>query len=269
MNIIVLTGYERYRTDPQCLDLVRGLQADGHNVSFIDKNCTGISSFNADLLLSVGGDGTFLSSSALAAPAGVPVVGVNMGRLGFLSENSPSQVLEAIRKGDFTTEDRLLLEVKWGSMVRYALNEVVVSRTGPAMLGVSATLDGAALPVYWADGLLVSTASGSTAYSLSAGGPIVLPSSKVLIITPVAPHNLNVRPLVVPCESEISLGFSSRNDFVNLSVDNYSDKISASEQVNIKVARFSLKRVRLSNSTFMKALSEKLYWGEDKRNETR
>ena len=265
MNIGIKYGREEYRENPLCTALVDGLRADGHSV----QDCDAALPCGVQLLLSVGGDGTFLSSAALAAPAGLPVLGVNMGRLGFLSEYSPAQVLQALRSGRYGLEDRLLLEVRSGSFVRYALNEVSVSRRGPAMLGVCASVDGDTLPAYWADGLLVSTPSGSTAYSLSAGGPIVLPSSRVLLLTPVAPHNLNVRPLVIPSESVVRLEFISRSAQVNLSVDNFSTEIESSSCVEVKVAQFSLKRVRLADSSFMKALSEKLFWGEDKRNETR
>jgi NAD+ kinase len=148
----------------------------------------------------------------------------------------------------------------------YALNEVTVHRNGAAMLSVEVSLDGVTLPTYWADGLIVSTSSGSTAYSLSAGGPIVLPDAKVLIITPIAPHNLNVRPLIVPDNTEISLKVSSRDRKVVFTADNRSEKVSQGSVVKISLARFSLKRVRLNKYDFINALTEKLYWGEDVRN---
>jgi NAD+ kinase len=148
----------------------------------------------------------------------------------------------------------------------YALNEITVHRNGAAVLAVEVTVDGVALPTYWADGLIVSTSSGSTAYSLSAGGPIVLPEAKVLIITPIAPHNLNVRPLVVPDNAQISLKVSSRDANVALTADNRGGLVEEGTVVNISLAQFSLKRVRLNNADFINALTEKLYWGEDVRN---
>ena len=148
----------------------------------------------------------------------------------------------------------------------YALNEFTVHRSGAAMLGVQVSVDGVRLPTYWADGLIVSTSSGSTAYSLSSGGPIVLPESKVLIITPIAPHNLNVRPLVVPDSSEISLKMHSRDGRFELSVDNRTVEVSEGTEVTVGMAQFSLKRVRLGRSNFINALTDKLFWGEDVRN---
>ena len=148
----------------------------------------------------------------------------------------------------------------------YALNEFTVHRSGAAMLGVEVVLDGVQLPTYWADGLIISTSSGSTAYSLSAGGPIALPESKVLIISPIAPHNLNVRPLVVPDSTHITLRMHSRDENVIFTADNRTVQIPAETEVKIAVAQFSLKRVRLNRSNFIDALTEKLFWGEDVRN---
>jgi NAD+ kinase len=134
------------------------------------------------------------------------------------------------------------------------------------MLSVDVCVDGVMLPTYWGDGLVVSTSSGSTAYSLSVGGPIVLPESKVLIIAPIAPHNLNMRPLVVPDTSVITLKVHSRDGHFEFSADNRTAEIAESTVIKIQMAQFSLKRVRLNKSNFIQALTEKLYWGEDVRN---
>lgn len=225
-----------------------------------------------DMLLSVGGDGTFLSATKLIAGRDIPVMGVNLGRLGFLSENRPADIAKDLLGGDYTIENRAMLqaEIVTGNPEidawPYALNEFTVHRSGAAMLGISASVDGVNLPTYWADGLIVSTSSGSTAYSLSSGGPIVLPDSKVLIITPIAPHNLNVRPLVVPDSAEISLKMISRDEDVIFTADNRTASIPASSEIVIRVAQFSLRRVRLKRSDFINALTEKLFWGEDVRN---
>ncbi|MBQ0144837.1 MAG: NAD(+)/NADH kinase [Bacteroidales bacterium] len=228
-----------------------------------------------DMLLSVGGDGTFLSASKRVGDSGIPVLGINLGRLGFLSEYSPEEACEALLSGRYELEDRGLVRTSVDGKILesgsdfwpYSLNEVCVHRTGAAILGIEVSIDGDPLPAYWADGLLVATSSGSTAYSLSAGGPICSPDAKVLIIAPVAPHNLNVRPLVVPDSAVISISMRSRDDSVQLSMDNRELLLAPSAKLEVGVAQFSLKRVRLGKSNFFKALTTKLFWGEDIRNE--
>lgn len=228
-----------------------------------------------DMLLSIGGDGTFLSASQCVGSSSVPVLGINLGRLGFLSEYSPEEAAEALLSGKYEMEGRRLVKTSVQGRILedsrgfwpYSLNEVCVHRTGAAILGIEVSIDGAKLPVYWADGLLVATASGSTAYSLSAGGPICSPDSPVLIVAPVAPHNLNVRPLVVPESARIAISLHSRDESVQLSMDNRELLISPDATLEVEVAQFSLKRVRLGKSNFFKALTTKLFWGEDIRNE--
>ncbi len=227
-----------------------------------------------EAVISVGGDGTFLSASKRVADSGIPIIGVNMGRLGFLSENKPEDVAEALVKGEYRLENRTMLSASiYGTDVDgkidfwpYALNEVTVHRSGAAVLGISVCVDGEELPTYWADGLIVATSSGSTAYSLSAGGPICTPDSKVLIIAPIAPHNLNVRPLVVPETAEIEISIRSRDASAIFTMDNRTMTIGISARIRVSMAQFSLKRIRLSRSSFVKALVSKLFWGEDIRN---
>ncbi|MGN0188747.1 MAG: NAD(+)/NADH kinase [Candidatus Cryptobacteroides sp.] len=266
---------QRLESDPRLAGLLDELRSRGCTVTHLCRD-GGIGALppDTDFLLSVGGDGTFLSASSFAAKAGVPVVGVNLGRLGFLSENRPEVVADALLNGRYSLDVRTMLQVKClegrlcGMEFPPALNEVTVHRIGAAMLGVDVTVDGKALPTYWADGLLIATSSGSTAYSLSAGGPIVMPESKVLIISPIAPHNLNVRPLIVPDTSEITLGLRSRDDRVNLTMDNRTFETEPGTRLSVSMAQFSLKRVRLDSSDFINALTEKLFWGEDIRNST-
>ncbi|MGM9738594.1 MAG: NAD(+)/NADH kinase [Candidatus Cryptobacteroides sp.] len=225
-------------------------------------------------VLSIGGDGTFLSASKRVADSGVPIIGVNMGRLGFLSENKPEDVAAALLSGAYELEDRTMLSATLSGggtdsgmdFWPYALNEVTVHRSGAAVLGISVTVDGEELPTYWADGLIVATSSGSTAYSLSAGGPICTPDSKVLIIAPIAPHNLNVRPLVVPESAVIEISIKSRDSSAVFTMDNRTMTIGTSTTIRVSMAQFSLKRIRLSTSSFVKALVSKLFWGEDIRN---
>lgn len=267
MKIAVYTGKE----EPNGTGRVESLLARLEHAGFSLYNIGNGQPLEADtdMLMSVGGDGTFLTASMLVAHSGIPVVGVNLGRLGFLSENRPEDVADALISGDYSLEKRSLLKaslVDGTENEHFALNEITVHRNGAAMLAVDVTLDGIALPTYWADGLIVSTSSGSTAYSLSAGGPIVLPDAKVLIVTPISPHNLNVRPLVVPDNASIALRVSSRDKKVIFTADNRSVKVKEGMEVNISLAQFSLNRVRLNKADFINALTEKLYWGEDVRN---
>ena len=270
MRTAVYIGKEELRSDARVLSLLEELGQAGCGLQILEPG--EVPAEDVEMLLSVGGDGTFLSSAVLAAERGIPVMGVNLGRLGFLSENRPKDVAQALKSGDYTVESRTMLraDVKTGNEVidswPYALNEMSVRRNGAAMLGVDVVIDGKCLPTYWADGLVISTSSGSTAYSLSVGGPIVLPDSKVLIISPIAPHNLNVRPLVIPDSSVISLKMHSRDGRYEFSADNRTCEVGEDVEVVISVAQFSLKRVRLNNSNFINALTEKLFWGEDVRN---
>lgn len=267
MKIAVYVGKEEAGSESRVKEMLSRLEKSG--VIFYRIEAGKTPEPDTDMLMSIGGDGTFLTASMMVAQIGIPVVGVNLGRVGFLSENRPEDVAYALLARDYTLEERALLRsVLKGSEHKesYALNEVTVHRSGAAMLAVDVVIDGVNLPTYWADGLIVSTSSGSTAYSLSAGGPIVLPASKVLIITPIAPHNMNVRPLVIPDSSHILLRVHSRDNDVIYTSDNRSMKIEEGSELEISLAPFSLKRVRLNKSDFINALTEKLYWGEDARN---
>lgn len=224
-----------------------------------------------DALLSLGGDGTFLMAARIAVPAGIPIFGVNFGRLGFLSEYTPEEVIAAIRTREFEIEERELLKLevegadiadKW----MYALNETSVSRVSASMLGVDVEIDGAKLPTYWADGLLVATSSGSTAYSLSVGGPICTPDTSVFIVAPISPHNLNVRPLVIPQTASVRISLRSRDEMAVFSMDNRTYTIPAAACVHVCLAEQPLKRVRIGKSNFINALRGRLLWGEDVRN---
>ena len=273
--IMRVATYLRNRSlenDRRLVSLLSALEAGGCEVCPVDSGlCVPP---DTDFLLSIGGDGTFLAAAALVGDSGIPVLGVNLGRLGFLSENRPESVARALLKGEYSIESRTLLEARYSSPTGnpaidgrpVALNEVTVHRSGGAMLGVDVSIDGTRLPTYWADGLLVATSSGSTAYSLSVGGPIVLPESSVLIISPISPHNLNVRPLVVPDSSVIEIGFVSRDSRVLFTADNRNAEIGAGSSIRISRAPFPLNRIRLEGSNFINALTGKLFWGEDIRN---
>jgi len=271
MNIAVYLRKEDILESPSYISMVSSLEAAGHRVCRVFTRAD--LGPDTGLVLAVGGDGTFLSAARIVSDSCLPVMGVNMGRLGFLSGIRPEDVADAVAEGQLTTEDRSILAISGEGFDAsacegwpFALNEVALSRKGSSMLGIDVEIDGVLLPTYWADGLIISTSSGSTAYSLSVGGPIVNPASKVLIISPIASHNLNVRPLIVPDTSKIEVSFRSREPMVTLMTDNRNGIIPASSRISVSLAHFSLKRVRPRRESFIGALTSKLYWGEDRRN---
>lgn len=223
------------------------------------------------MVLSIGGDGTFLGTTRIVAEAGIPILGVNFGRLGFLSENKPERVAAPILEGSYTIKERAMLQVSSSSPVSgefwpYALNEAGVYRSGADTIGIQASVGGMELPTYWADGLMAATSSGSTAYNLSAGGPICLPDAEVLLLTPVAPHNLGLRPLVVPVGKTITMKGNSRSGRLSLSLDNRRHEIPSGTEISISTAPFRLRLVDLGQENFIDALRIRLFWGQDVRN---
>jgi Predicted sugar kinase len=269
MKLACYIKKDRLRGDARVAALLERIRTAGHQPYAVAESSDFLP--ETDALLSLGGDGTFLSAAQLAVSAGVPVLGVNFGRLGFLSENDPDMVVDALSSGDYRVEERELLQIHCPDLPEegfwpYALNEMSVSRVSPSMLGVTVGLDGETLPTYWADGLLVATSSGSTAYSLSVGGPICLPETKVFIVAPISPHNLNVRPLIVPETSRLQLTLRSRDDRAVLTMDNRTYTIPAGTRVDVCAAPVRLRRMRLGQSNFINALRTRLLWGEDVRN---
>ena len=227
---------------------------------------------DTDIFLSLGGDGTFLESLTMVREREIPIAGINFGRLGFLTTacvEKDNPWIEKLVQGDYAVEERTLLHLSKERLPRdfypYAMNEITIQRVTPSMLEIDIAIDGQRLPKYWSDGILIATATGSTAYSLSIGGPIVTPDSKVLIIAPISPHNLNVRPLVVPDSSKVEISFQGRNPQALLTVDNRSFELTAGEKVTIEKGSFPIKSVSINNN-FIAALNQKLLWGEDKRN---
>lgn len=246
----------------------------GHKFPFFDGYADLDKTY--DVFFTVGGDGTFLRSVTLIRDHNIPIVGINTGRLGFLAtvqKENIDRAIEQISKKEFSIRKRTLLCVKSSNEsedfndLNFALNEVSVSRKNTAsMIKVDAFLDQEFLTTYWSDGLIVSTATGSTGYSMSCGGPIISPSSKNLVLTPIAPHSLAVRPLVIPQRTKIELKIDSRADEVLLTLDSRMYTISNKSKVYIEKCDFSLKTLQLKDETFIKTLREKLLWGEDKRN---
>ena len=229
-----------------------------------------------EVFFTVGGDGTFLRSVTLFRDLGIPIIGINTGRLGFLAtvpKENIGTAVEQICNKEYKIGKRSLLSVRSSDRkqdfggLNFALNEVSVSRKNTAsMIKVDTYLDQEFLTTYWSDGLIVSTATGSTGYSMSCGGPIISPTSKSLVLTPIAPHSLAVRPLVIPQQTKIGLNIDSRVDEVLLTLDSRMYTIGNNSRVFIERSKFSIHTIQLKNETFIKTLREKLLWGEDKRN---
>ena len=228
----------------------------------------------ADLLLSIGGDGTILDTVPFVLDSGIPVLGINMGRLGFLSsvsKNEIEQAVESVLSGAYSVEQRTLLELVspenvFGD-VRYALNELNVIRNPEhSLLSIKVYVDDTYLNTYWGDGILLATPTGSTAYSLSAGGPIIAPSSKSFVLTPIAAHNLTVRPVVIPDDSTVRIQVESRERKFVFSMDSRTCALDTSVQLEVRKAGFSLNLVRMHNEDFFSTIRNKLMWGKDNRN---
>lgn len=228
---------------------------------------------DVEMLLSLGGDGTLLDSVAMVGRAGIPVLGINLGRLGFLSSvplEGTDAALEAIATGRYTLEERALLQVEGAEDLlgdrNFALNEVSLhKRDSSSMISVHATVGDQFLNTYWADGLIVATPTGSTAYSLSCGGPLLDPRCDSLVITPIAPHNLNVRPFVVPDRYPIRLVAEARGGKTLLNLDSRGVTLDAGTELTVARAPFAVQLVHLEGHDFMNTLRTKLMWGLDLR----
>ncbi|PKB42040.1 NAD+ kinase [Cellulophaga sp. RHA19] len=229
-----------------------------------------------DMFVSFGGDGTILRAITFVKDLGIPIVGVNTGRLGFLSTFKKEDVKKVVQEfvaKDYTVVDRSLVAVssnvdipEFGA-INFALNEVTVSRKDTtSMITVDTFLNDEYLNSYWADGLIVSTPTGSTGYSLSCGGPVITPTAKSLVITPIAPHNLNARPLVISDNTVVKLKVSGREKNHLLSLDSRIVTLENGTEITVKKADFTVKMIEYTSESFLKTLRNKLLWGEDKRN---
>lgn len=229
-----------------------------------------------DLMLSIGGDGTILRAATLVRNSGIPLLGINAGRLGFLASVPKDDIatfLQMVVDKNYKISKRTLLKAtvfpknKDLMEINFAMNEISVSRKDTtSMITIETYLDGELLTSYWADGLIIATPTGSTGYSLSCGGPILTPEVKSLVITPIAPHNLNARPLVIPDHTEIKLRVSGREEQYLVSMDSRITSIGNDSIITIKKTSFQINMVEIPNETFFKTLRTKLLWGEDKRN---
>jgi len=229
-----------------------------------------------DVLISIGGDGTILRAATLVRDLGIPILGINAGRLGFLAsvqKDNIDKFLQYVIDRNFTISERALLslevvpEIASVTQINFAMNEISVSRKDTtSMITIETWLNGEYLNSYWADGLIISTPTGSTGYSLSCGGPILTPDVASLVITPIAPHNLNARPLVIPDSTEIRLKVSGREEQYLVSLDSRIASVRNESVLTIRKTPFRINMVEIPGDTFLNTLRNKLLWGEDKRN---
>lgn len=229
--------------------------------------------FEADMAFSIGGDGTFIKTSAKIGKKNIPIIGINAGRLGFLADIAGDEIEVAVKEildGKYKIEDRTLLrlytEEKLYKDFNYALNEIaVMKRDSSSMITIDAWANDVFINSYQADGLLISTSTGSTAYSMSVGGPIVVPQAPNFIITPIAPHSLNVRPIIIPDDWEIKLRVESRNNQFLIALDGRNNIFDSKTHLLIKKAGFTTKVVKRENNDFFDTLRSKLMWGMSER----
>ena len=227
-----------------------------------------------DMLISLGGDGTMLDTVSFIGDSNIPLIGINLGRLGFLaaiSENEAADAIESLVRGSYTIEKRSLLHLESSMPIfedaPFALNEFTIHRKdSSSMIKIHTYLNGEFLNTYWADGLIVATPTGSTGYSLSCGGPVVFPQTSSFVITPVAPHNLSTRPIVVPDDNVISFELEGRTDHFLCTLDSRTETIPTSIQLAVKKENFTISLIRPDEHNFLKTIRQKLYWGIDRRN---
>ncbi|MFK8272781.1 NAD kinase [Capnocytophaga canimorsus] len=229
-----------------------------------------------DVMLTIGGDGTILRAITYVRDTGIPILGINAGRLGFLAtiqKDELKAMFEALRNKTYLIKSRSVIEVftKENGMplsdINFALNEVTVTRKNTtSMITIDTWLNGEFLTSYWADGLIVATPTGSTGYSLSCGGPVITPQAQNFVLTPIAPHNLNARPLVIPDDTEIHLTIYGREKSYYVSMDSRLESVSNKVSVILRKAHFAVKMIEFQDRSFLNTLRNKLLWGEDKRN---
>jgi len=247
----------------------------------ITKNYSHFSTFEKldssfDLFFSIGGDGTILKSASFIKDLGIPIVGINTGRLGFLATVNKEDIKGIIPKllqKKFSVSHRTVLGLKTTPENQelcngnFALNEITVNRkNSTSMITIEVWLDDEYLTAYWADGLIVSTPTGSTGYSLSCGGPVIMPSTKALCLTPIAPHNLNARPLIIKDDKRVTLKIIGRDEEFLVSMDSKTVTVKNHTTLQIEKAPFKIRLVELHGDSFIQTIRKKLLWGEDKRN---
>lgn len=228
----------------------------------------------ADVVFSFGGDGTILDSLPIIRDSGVPVLGINTGNLGFLSSVSPKETCDAAKNiiaGNYEIEQRSLIKIKDSNNIfggiNYALNEISVCRKdNGSLVVVNVFIDDMLLNTYWADGIILATPTGSTAYSMSVGGPIMTPNADSFLITPIAAHNLSVRPVVIPNKSKVKIKVDGRCDSFALGLDSRIMLVDKSLEIEVEKADFSFNMIKMPNKNFFETIRKKLMWGNDLRN---
>lgn len=230
--------------------------------------------FNPDFVITMGGDGTILTAATFVKDSGIPILGINLGRLGFLAsieKKDISTTLEEITKGNIFTEERSLLNLSSNinlfADTKFALNDFTITkRDNSSMIKIKTYIDDQLLNTYWADGIIVATPTGSTGYSLSCGGPIIFPNAENFVITPIAPHNLNVRPVVIPDYSKIKFVIEGRAENFLCTLDSRHETITKDHIIEISKCDFKVKLANQKGSNFMETIRSKLVWGLDMRN---
>ena len=257
-----------YDVDSQSFDLISKL--DNHNGDFNFSKVEKLSN-EYDFVISIGGDGTILRSANEIGELSIPIIGLNKGRLGFLA-NSPVEIIESIiekiTNSNYRISERTIIQVEFEGKTKNALNEISISRKNTtSLITIDTKLNDQYLNTYWADGLIISTPTGSTGYSLSCGGPIIMPDSKNLVLTPIAPHNLNARPLVISDNKQIEISINGRENEYFVSADSQIFSVNIDSKINISKAPYFLKMVEFEEDSYINTLREKLMWGKDRRTE--
>ena len=287
MKIALYVAFSNSSTVNCCKDVIDIVSAENHIIidskikSDLSKEFQSKFSFfdssdsidiDVDYVFAVGGDGTILRSITYIKDSGIPILGINAGRLGFLTSIQKENIDEAVSKikeKKFSIVERTLLEVKSQfstTIFSYALNEVTIQRKDTtSLLNISCIINDNYLTNYWSDGLIISTPTGSTGYSLSNGGSLVSPESKVIILNPIAPHNINMRSLIIPDDSEVKIQVEG-TDNINLSLDSRMYSFDSKNEIQISKSKFTIKTIKLDDDNFYKRLREKLFWGQDMRN---
>ena len=286
MKFAIYTKLDPQENNEHIFSVLKSLQK--HNIDFdidgdsFDLLLNGLNSktnFNRikkltkeyDYVVSIGGDGTILRSADEIGKLSIPIIGLNKGRLGFLA-NSPIEVFDSlidkIQASKFKISERSIIQVEFEGNIKSALNEISVSRKNTtSLITIDTKLDNQYLNTYWADGLIISTPTGSTGYSLSCGGPIIMPDSKNFVLTPIAPHNLNARPLVISDEKKIEISINGRESEYFVSADSKIFSVSIDSKLNISKAPHVLKMIEFEEDSYINTLREKLMWGKDRRTE--